>query len=380
MPETILVIGAGYAGIGIAHKLLKGTLPKVPGLKVVLVSPSTHHLWNIAVVRGIVPGQLGDEKLFQPIEPGFKRYPVDSFEFVLGTATQVSPDKNLVRVKTDEETLELKYTHLIVATGSSYPTRLPFTSIGTYQETLDALHGWQRKVEAAGSIVIAGAGPTGIETASELACIYGQTKDITIIVPGNDPLPGLIPDVGKIAANEMEKLNVKIRRNTRVTNVEKTGGQQTTISLSDGSALQADVYLPLFGTKANSGFLPTTLLDDKGNLKLDSSLRVVGSENIWAAGDVGNLEPKQLIYAERQALHLAMNLDAVLTGAKERLSDLKPTVMPQLFVTIGQKKGTGQYNRFRVPGFIVSTVKGKTLFTEKAPGLVAGKNIVRSSI
>lgn len=379
MPETILIIGAGYAGIGFAHKLLKDTRPKVPGLKVVLVSPSTHHLWNIAVVRGIVPGQLADDKLFQPIEPGFKKYPVDSFEFVLGTATQVSPNKSVVRVQTAQETLELEYTHLVVATGSSYPSRVPFTSIGTYQETLDALHDWQRKVESASSIVIAGAGPTGIETAAELAWMYGQTKDIVIIVPGSDPLPGLIPDVGKTAANDLEKLNVKIRRHTRVTNIEQPGSQLT-ISLSDGSALQADVYLPLFGMKANSSFLPTTLLDDKGNLKLDTSLRVTGFENIWAAGDVGNLEPKQLIYAERQALHLAMNLDAVLTGAKERVSDLKPTVMPQLFVTIGQKKGTGQYNRFRVPGFIVSTVKGKTLFTEKAPGLVAGKNIVRSSI
>ncbi|KAH7232646.1 hypothetical protein B0J15DRAFT_517540 [Fusarium solani] len=352
MPETILIIGAGYAGIGLAHKLLKDTRPKVPGLKVVLVSPSTHHLWNIAVVRGIVPGQLADDKLFQPIEPGFKQYPVDSFEFVLGTATHVNPNKSV-------------YTHLVVATGSSYPSRVPFTSIGTYQETLDALHDWQRRVETASSIVIAGAGPTGIETAAELAC--------------SDPLPGLIPDVGKTAANDLEKLNVKIRRHTRVTNIEEDGSQLT-IFLSDGSAIQADVYLPLFGMKANSSFLPTTLLDDKGNLKLDTNICVTGFENIWAAGDAGNLEPKQLIYAERQALHLAMNLDAVLTGAKERVSDLKPTVMPQLFVTIGKKKGTGQYNRFRVPGFIVSTVKGKTLFTEKARGLVAGENIVRSSI
>ncbi|EEU35710.1 uncharacterized protein NECHADRAFT_97901 [Fusarium vanettenii 77-13-4] len=379
MPETILIIGAGYAGIGLAHKLLKDTRPKVPGLKVVLVSPSTHHLWNIAVVRGIVPGQLADDKLFQSIEPGFKKYPADSFEFVLGTATHVIPDKSIVRVQTSQEALQLEYTHLVVATGSSYPSRVPFTSIGTYQETLDALHDWQRKVETAGTIVIAGAGPTGIETAAELACIYGQTKNIIVIVPGSDPLPGFFPEVGKTAASELEKLNVKIRRQIRVTNVEQTGSQLT-ISLSDGSVLQADVYLPLFGMKTNSGFLPTTLLDDKGNLKLDSSLRVTGFENIWAAGDIGNLEPKQLIYAERQALHLAMNLDAVLTGTKKGVSDLKPTVMPQLFVTLGQKKGTGQYNRFRVPGFIVSTVKGKTLFTEKAPGLVSGENIVRSSI
>lgn len=44
MPK-IVILGASYAGISIAHKLLKHTLPDVKDLKVVLISPSTHMYW-----------------------------------------------------------------------------------------------------------------------------------------------------------------------------------------------------------------------------------------------------------------------------------------------------------------------------------------------
>lgn len=42
--------------------------------------------WNMAAVRAVVPGQFADDKVFQPIAPGFKQYPVDRFEFIIGTA------------------------------------------------------------------------------------------------------------------------------------------------------------------------------------------------------------------------------------------------------------------------------------------------------
>ncbi|KAM5350746.1 hypothetical protein ACJ41O_007251 [Fusarium nematophilum] len=379
MPQTVLILGAGYAGIGIAHKLLKDTLPKLPDLKVILVSPTSHHLWNLAVVRGIVPGQLPDEAMFHAIEPGFNKYPAECFEFVLGAATSVDTSSNTVRVKTSEGPIDLSYTQLVIATGSSYASRVPFTTIGTYRETLDSLHAWQAKVMSAESIVIAGAGPTGVETAAELASTYGLAKTITLLVPSYNPLSGLLPEVGKTAGSELEKLGVKILRRSRVTSVEYAG-EQYTVKLSSGVAVVADLYLPLFGMKPNSGFLPPALLDEQGNLKLDRNLRATGLANVWGAGDVGDLETKQLIYAERQALHLARNLDAHLTGAEAHVLDLKPAIVPQIFVTLGKKKGTGQFERFRVPGFIVSAVKGRTLFTEKAQGLIAGKNIVRSSV
>ncbi|KAF7557321.1 hypothetical protein G7Z17_g818 [Cylindrodendrum hubeiense] len=379
MAETVVIIGAGYAGIGTAHKLLKYTKPKVKQLKVILVSPTTHHYWNIAAVRGILPGEFADSDLFHPIEPGFEHYSTNNFEFMLGAATGIDPTTNSVYVTVATDIKTITYTHLVIATGSSYPGRLPFTTVGTYEDSINALHYLQSNVRNAKSIIIAGGGPTGVETAGELGYAYGDSKQITLIIEGDKPLPFLRPEVGKTAALELERLQVKIVRGLRVTSVDDTG-DKTSITLSDGKTIAADIYLPLYGMRPNSSFLPGQLMDDRGNLKLDRTLRATGLKNVWGAGDVGNVEAKQLIYAERQALHLADNLDAVLTGNPENVKKLKPTATPQVFVTIGKKKGTGQYNWIKVPSLVVNAAKGKTLFTEKASGLVAGRNIVRSSI
>ncbi|KAH7122192.1 hypothetical protein B0J13DRAFT_567118 [Dactylonectria estremocensis] len=379
MAETVVIIGAGYAGIGTAHKLLKYTTPKVKDLKVILISPSTHHYWNIAAVRGVLPGEIADEELFHAIQTGFDKYSKDAFEFILGTATGIDTASNSVQVDVASDAKTIIYTQLVIATGSSYPGQLPFTTVGTYEDSLGALHSLQRKVTDAKSIVIAGAGPTGVETAAELGYEYGELKQITLIIGGDAPLPVLRPDVGKTAAMELERLQVKILHGVRVASLDKHG-DQVYITLSDGQRVEADLFLPLYGMRPNTRFVPTQLLDEQGSLNLDKTLRVTGLDNVWSAGDAGNLEPKQLIYAERQALHLADNLNSVLIGNPEGVKELKPAVTPQVFVTLGKKKGTGQYNWVKVPSFIVNAAKGKTLFTEKASGLIAGKNIVRSSI
>ncbi|CRK46959.1 hypothetical protein BN1723_001235 [Verticillium longisporum] len=67
MTKTLVVLGAGVAGTSIAHRALKNTVPKAKDLKVIIVTPNTDHYWNLASVRGIVPGQYDDETLFTPL-------------------------------------------------------------------------------------------------------------------------------------------------------------------------------------------------------------------------------------------------------------------------------------------------------------------------
>ncbi|KAJ0309626.1 hypothetical protein COL516b_002876 [Colletotrichum fioriniae] len=368
MVKQVVILGAGYAGLGVAHKLLKYTQPKVKDLKVILVSPSTHLYWNCAAVRGLIPGEFSDDTLFNQIKPGFEKYPQDAFEFVLGKATTFDATSNTVQIETNEGLKSLEYAQLIIATGSSLASGVPFKTIGTHEETLTAWHNLQSEVKVANSIIISGAGTTGVETAGELGHAYGSTKQITLIVEGDAPLPGLLPQLGKIAAKNLQQLKVKLVTNARVTEAN-TSGALKSIKLSNGETLTADLYLPLFGVRPNSSFIPEHLLDDKGSLKLKHDLRVEGLTNVWGVGDIGNLEAKQLMRAEGQALHLADNLDAVLTGNETKV-----------FVTIGKKKATGQFNTMKLPGFIVSAAKAKTFFTEKGPGLVQGKNIARASI
>ena len=120
MARTIVILGAGWAGLPLAHKLLKHTLPKTKGgLKVVLVSPNSHFYWNVAAVRGVIPGAIPDEQLFLPITPGFAQYAAENFEFVLGRAERLDQEKNIVEATLNDGThRSLSYDQLVIATGS----------------------------------------------------------------------------------------------------------------------------------------------------------------------------------------------------------------------------------------------------------------------
>jgi NADH dehydrogenase FAD-containing subunit len=99
MAKTVVILGASYGGIPIAHYLLKHTAAKVKDLKVIIVAPNTHLYWNVASVRGILPDMMDDEKLFLPIAPAFSKYPSDQYEFVRGVAESVDPSRNVVEVR-----------------------------------------------------------------------------------------------------------------------------------------------------------------------------------------------------------------------------------------------------------------------------------------
>lgn len=384
MSKQVVILGGGLAGIATAHKLLKHTIPKVKDFKVVLVSPSSHFYWNIATVRGIIPDEITDEQLFHAIEPGFAKYPSSQFEFVLGTASALDTASSTVKVDTpDADQRSIPYAHLVIATGSSTTTGLPFKLLGSHEKTASALHDLQSSVGAAGSIIVAGAGPTGVEVAGELAGRYGATKKVTLVMDGKQSLPGCMPSVRRSADADLAKLGVELVRGARVTEVRESGdGKQKDVVLSTGKTLSADLFIPIYGVRPNSGFLPAELLDSNGYVKLRKTLQTVGLDNVWAVGDVGDAEvDKKATRAEAQVLHLATNLDAALRGdGVAGVVDYKPTGWPITVVTIGKQKGTGQIGNIKVFGFMVSFIKGRTLFMERPPDIIAGKIILQSSI
>lgn len=113
MARTVVILGAAYAGVPIAHYLLKHTAAKVKGLKVIVVAPNTHLYWNVASVRGIVPNLMGDDKLFYPLAPAFAKYPSEQYELVQGVAERVGPSENVVQVRgNDGSAREIAYDEL----------------------------------------------------------------------------------------------------------------------------------------------------------------------------------------------------------------------------------------------------------------------------
>lgn len=389
MAKTVIILGAGWAGLPLAHKLLKHTLPKAKdGLKVYLISPNSHFYVNLAAVRGVIPGAIPDDQLFLPIETGFAQYSTETFEFILGKAERLDPERDTIEVaKNDGTHVSLSYDQLVIATGSQIRGNLPFKPVGTQEETLVALHSLQKQIGLAKSIVIAGAGPTGVETAGELAAAYGAEKAITLIISGEHALQAsnVLPSITRAVERDLQKLGVKLVRNTQVKGVqseakgEEDKATQTTLTLSTGTTLVADLYLPLFGIQVNTNFVPSELLDSTGNLVLDKTMLVARTKNIWGIGDVGNIDVKQVTVIDAQIIHLSSVLDSVLTAESAQIKEYKPG-KTMIFITMGKKHATGQIGGWKLWSWMVSYVKGRALFVDTAKGYVDGKQLRHASM
>jgi NADH dehydrogenase FAD-containing subunit len=180
MTKNIVILGSSYGGVGTAHRLLKQA-SKTGDVKVTLVGPTTHLYWNLAAPRAIMPGQFPEDKLFGAIAPGFKQYKADQFEFLVGTAKKLDLESKNVVVATAGGEKTVAYDILILATGTRAMGDAPWKNRESYEATRDTLHAFQEKVKNATSIVVGGAGPTGVETAGELGSEYGTTKKITLV-------------------------------------------------------------------------------------------------------------------------------------------------------------------------------------------------------
>lgn len=188
--KTILILGGSFAGVGTAHRILKQTSKNGSAVKVILVSPNTHLYWVIAAPRALLPGEFTDDELFQSIPEGFKQYSKDRFEHIVGFASTLDAANKKVQISADAERTKLvttvEYDFLIIGTGSSSKefdedVKAPFKGLGSTEATKDALHKFQELVKKSKTIVVAGAGPTGVETAGELGYAYGKDKKVILV-------------------------------------------------------------------------------------------------------------------------------------------------------------------------------------------------------
>lgn len=175
--HNILIIGANFGGIGAAHYLLRHTIPILESkdqsttYKVTLISPSTHFFWKIGAPRTLAsPDLLPISKAFALIEDGFKDYPSDRFELVLGSATSLNESLKNVTIDplAPSSTTSVSYSTLIIATGTKSTSAL-WTLHGSHTKSIEAFEALHKSLPEASSILIAGGGPAGTETAGRLS-------------------------------------------------------------------------------------------------------------------------------------------------------------------------------------------------------------------
>lgn len=177
--HNIVVVGANFAGLGTAHYLLKHTIPaleeandKSTKYKLTLISPSTHFYFKIGSPRILAsPDLIPFSKAFLPLKDGFNAYPADRFSLVIGEAVALDEEKKTVTVEdtysASPSNITVNYSTLVLATGASANSPL-WNLKGSHENTVAALKEMHDALPEAKTILIAGGGPAGVETAGNL--------------------------------------------------------------------------------------------------------------------------------------------------------------------------------------------------------------------
>ena len=184
-------------------------------------------------------------------------------------------------------------------------------------------------------------------------------------------VPALRPALAKKAETYFSNVGVKVLNNKRVRSVLPAGAgtldvaSKATITLDDGSTLNADLYIPATGTRPNTSFISSPLLTPNNRvLTTATTLRVdAAGLRIYAIGDVSS--------AARPGIHIILEAipvlcanierDLLLASDKQNSNDDKSTFgEDRLFientretqlVPIGKSKGVGAAMGYALPSW-----------------------------
>lgn len=140
--------------------------------------------------------------------------------------------------------------------------------------------------------MIVGGGPTGVELAAEIAVDFPDKK-VTIVHKGSRLLEYIGPKASRKTLKWLKSKKVDVKLEQSVDLDSYTDGNRT-YQTSLGETIEADTHFLCAGKPLGSAWLRETLfkddLDADGRIKVDEYLRVKGRNNIFAIGDITDVQ------------------------------------------------------------------------------------------
>ncbi|MFO7572474.1 MAG: NAD(P)/FAD-dependent oxidoreductase [Gaiellaceae bacterium] len=355
-----LVLGGGFAGSYVARLL---------GRRGATIVSRENHMLYTPLLPEAASGTLEPRHVVVPL-----REMCPHAELVLGEVVSHDGVARCVQVETLAGPLELGYDRLVVALGAT--TRLlPIPGLAEhgvgFKDLADAIalrNDVLLQLERAAihpddpselGFVFVGAGYAGVEALAELNDLVHAALRVYPALRGIeqrwvlvDAAPKILPEIprrlGEYAAQRLRKRGVEIHVGTTL---ESYDGRE--VVLANGTRIPARTLVWTAGVRASPVLGKLGLpLDERGRVVVDETLRVEGSDVVWALGDCaavpncktpGALDPPTCQHALRQARRLAKNL----TGPPERYG----YAMLGQVATLGRFKGIAEIPGLRLRGF-----------------------------
>lgn len=328
MKQRILIVGGGFAGVWSALSAMRLL--------------DRHGRTDIAVTLLAPQPELRIRPRFYEPDVHSMKAPLTALlaavgvEFVQGSAESIDPQRQRVGYRNAAGSLaELGYQRLVLASGSRL---LRPAQAGTDAHLFDVdeieqaarlerhLLGLAQRPQTAArnTVVVAGGGFTGIETATEmparLRAVLGENAAIRVVVVDRGERIGAALGDGIRPAIEAasRELGIEWCLGRSVAAVDADG-----VSLDDGQRIAANTVIWTVGFRASelTAQIPAPR-DAQGRLQVDAWLKVEGQAAIFAAGDtaraatdeLGNFTVMSCQHAIALGRHAGNNAAAELIG------------------------------------------------------------------
>ncbi|HTJ14127.1 MAG TPA: NAD(P)/FAD-dependent oxidoreductase [Dinghuibacter sp.] len=306
IPDTgkprVVVVGGGFGGLYTVKKL------KRQGFQVVLFDKRNYHTFQPLLYQVSTAG-LQPDSIVGPLRTIYHGYPDGHFRMV--RILSVDPARNTVHTIAGD----LRYDYLVISNGmksnffgndnfrqftlpvKSIPDALNLRSHIMQLFERAVMTSDPELLERIMTIVIVGAGPTGVETAGALSELrkYVLPKDYPnldfsrmkiYVIEGLDRvLPPMSPASSARAHKDLERMGVEVRLNTFVSNYDgdiltfKNGETLRTATVVWSAGVMGDVI----------DGIPREWVE-RGRILTDRNCRAIGSSNIFAIGDVAMMK------------------------------------------------------------------------------------------
>ncbi|MGZ8095675.1 MAG: NAD(P)/FAD-dependent oxidoreductase [Methylosarcina sp.] len=389
--HKIVIVGGGASGLELATKLGR-TLGKKDKAEIILLDATSTHIWK-PLLHEVAAGTLDESEQIEYLAQAYR----NNFRFRLGKMEGLNRIKKEIYVSptfndSGEELipkLTLTYDTLVMAVGSVSNT---FNIQGVAEHcmfldtTTQAFRFQKQLVETyiknyAGkdshtgkllSIVIIGAGATGVELSaqlhevSNLLAVYGLQESnkvkLTIIEAATQLLPALPSKLANATQQQLVKLGIDLKLGRRVTEVTKDS-----VTTHDGEVIPADLKVWAAGIKAPDWMKQLDGLETNhiNQLIVDETLKTL-DDDIFAMGDCaacvwqghkGNVPPRAQA-AHQQASTMYKSLSNRLKGkppVKYAYHDYGSLVSLGQYTTVGNLMGN-LMGTVTIGGFIARVV------------------------